>query len=94
MFFFLSKTIGLLSVPSTVLSLAALVGAILMFTRFRRAGSRILMVCFGVFLLVGFFPIGNALCRVLENRFPVWVETAGPPDGIVILGGAISPHLS
>src|SRR5205085_2814464 len=30
----------------------------------------------------------------LEQRFPQWNETGGPPDGIIVLGGAISPEIS
>ena len=30
----------------------------------------------------------------LEDRFPPWNPAQGPPDGIVVLGGAISPGLS
>ena len=30
----------------------------------------------------------------LEQRFPPWDARRGPPDGIVVLGGAISPALS
>jgi uncharacterized SAM-binding protein YcdF (DUF218 family) len=94
MFFILSKTLGTLTVPSHALTLLALIGAVLLLTRWRRAGRRILWFCLAVFLLVGFMPIGIALFFNLENRFPVWTETAGPPDGIIILGGPIRPYLS
>jgi uncharacterized SAM-binding protein YcdF (DUF218 family) len=30
----------------------------------------------------------------LEQRFPRWDASRGPPDGIVVLGGAISPGIS
>ena len=30
----------------------------------------------------------------LEKRFPAWVETAAPPDGIIVLGGPVRIGLS
>jgi uncharacterized SAM-binding protein YcdF (DUF218 family) len=94
MFFILSKTLGLLTVPSNALTLVAAIGAVLLLTRWRRAGRRVLWACLAVFLVIGFMPIGTALTVMLENRFPAWTETAGAPDGIIILGGPISPYLS
>ena len=44
--------------------------------------------------LVGLSPLGNALILPLEQRFPPWDASRGPPDGIVVLGGAISPDVS
>src|SRR5581483_7843915 len=93
MFFYLSKTVGMLTVPSNALTLAAAIGGILFLTRHRRTGARILNVCLWVFLAVGYLPIGKLAYLTLENRFPAWVET-GPPDGIIVLGGPISPDLS
>jgi uncharacterized SAM-binding protein YcdF (DUF218 family) len=89
MFFILSKTAGFFAVPSNALSALALVGAVLLLTRWRRSGRRILMVCLVLFLAVGLFPIGEAMRGALEQRFPPWTETAGPPDGIIVLGGPI-----
>jgi uncharacterized SAM-binding protein YcdF (DUF218 family) len=34
------------------------------------------------------------LIHILESRFPKWDASRGAPDGIVVLGGAISPSLS
>jgi uncharacterized SAM-binding protein YcdF (DUF218 family) len=89
MFFILSKTLGLLTIPSNLLVLLMLAGFVLLCTRWARAGRHILIVSVGLFLVVGLMPVGNALTAALENRFPAWVETAGPPDGIIILGGPV-----
>ena len=43
-----------------------------------------------VLAILGFSPVGNALIIPLENRFPPWDATRGPPDGIIVLGGAIN----
>src|SRR6187402_2757749 len=94
MFFILSKTLGALAAPSHVLTLFMLIGLVLLFTRWVRAGQRLLIVCVGVFVVVGAMPVGSALTAALENRFPAWVETAAPPDGIIILGGPVRIGLS
>jgi uncharacterized SAM-binding protein YcdF (DUF218 family) len=94
MFFFLSKTLGLLTVPSNALVLLTAVGAALLLTRWRPAGRRILIFCLVVFLVVGYLPIGRAAHFILENRFPAWTDTGGPVAGIIILGGPVSPYLS
>ncbi len=39
--------------------------------------------------IAGLSPLGNALMLPLEQRFPPWDASRGPPDGIVVLGGAI-----
>ena len=39
-------------------------------------------------------PFGAVLKHALESRFPPWDPARGAPDGIVVLGGAISPALS
>ena len=89
MFFILSKTLGLLILPSNLLVLLMLAGLILMCTPWARAGRRVVIGSVVLFLVVGLMPIGAALIAALENRFPAWTETAGPPDGIIILGGPI-----
>src|ERR1019366_7169678 len=44
--------------------------------------------------VAGLSPLGNALILPLEQRFPPWDASRGPPDGIVLLGGMISPDVS
>jgi uncharacterized SAM-binding protein YcdF (DUF218 family) len=47
-----------------------------------------------VLAILGLSPAGNALIIPLEERFPRWDATRGAPDGIIVLGGAISPDVS
>jgi uncharacterized SAM-binding protein YcdF (DUF218 family) len=94
MFFILSKTLGVLLRPSVVLILAGLIGLLLGYTRWRRAGRRLALMSLILLLLVGVFPLGGTLVHVLESRFPKWDSSRGAPDGIIVLGGAISPSLS
>jgi uncharacterized SAM-binding protein YcdF (DUF218 family) len=94
MFFVLSKTAGLLLLPSNLFIALVLVGVILMAMRCRRAGIRIAITGVALLLIAGFLPVGNFLTHILESRFPPWDPARGAPDGIVVLGRAISPGLS
>lgn len=94
MFFFLSKTAAFLLLPSNLLILLGLAGLLLMATRFKRAGKRLAVTSLILMALLAFLPLGAVLGNVLENRFPPWDASRGAPDGIIVLGGAISPGLS
>jgi len=93
-FFVLSKTIGYLVVPSNLLMAIGLIGLALLFTRFRRFASWLIVTSLVLIALVGYSPLGRILLRPLEDRFPPWDASRGAPDGIVVLGGAISPDIS
>jgi uncharacterized SAM-binding protein YcdF (DUF218 family) len=45
-------------------------------------------------VILGFLPAGKVLMLVLEQRFPPWFSSGNPPDGIIVLGGAIEPERS
>lgn len=98
MFFVLSKTVAVLVVPSNLILFVGLAGLVLMATRWRRAGTRLMVASIALLLIVGATPLGTLLTHSLETRFPPWEKTDGPsrgaPDGIVVLGGGISPGLS
>jgi uncharacterized SAM-binding protein YcdF (DUF218 family) len=94
MFFILSKTAAFLVMPSNFLIALGFIGVALMVTRFKRAGSRIALACLVLLGLLGFSPLGTVLTHKLESRFPPWDPARGVPDGIVVLGGVISPLLS
>jgi len=94
LFFVLSKTLGIMLLPTNFLIGAGLVGAILLATRFARLG-RILVVASVVLLAVcGFSPLGNWLLYPLEQRFPPWDAAHGAPDGIIVLGASIDADIS
>jgi uncharacterized SAM-binding protein YcdF (DUF218 family) len=94
MFFVLSKTFGLLALPTNFMIVLGLVGAILTATRYARFGRRLLVVAILLLAIAGFTPFGNVLLAPLEDRFPNWDPSQGAPDGIVVLGGPIDPDLS
>ena len=94
MFFILSKTAAFLLLPSNFIITIGLLGVLLLATRFKRAGRRIATTSLVLLALLGFSPLGLMLASALESRFPPWDPSRGPPDGIVVLGGAIAPVLS
>jgi uncharacterized SAM-binding protein YcdF (DUF218 family) len=94
MFFILSKTVGLLMRPSVAVMAIGVVGLLLLPTRWKRAGLRLLVTSFVLLLIVGVSPLADILTHALESRFPKWDASRGAPDGIVVLGGALSPRLS
>ncbi len=94
MFFVLSKVLGFFASPSNLMIGLGLVGVLLLPTRLTRAGRRLMVASLIALALLGLSPLGNALIIPLEQRFPPWDDNRGPPDGIVVLGGAITPDVS
>jgi uncharacterized SAM-binding protein YcdF (DUF218 family) len=94
LFFILSKTLGVLLLPTNFLIVLALVGVLLSLTRFARAGRGLMIAAIVLLAVAAFSPLGNVLLYPLESRFPAWSAAQGAPDGIVVLGGPIDPDLS
>ncbi len=92
MFFSISKILGFFTVPSNAVAMLCLFGALLLATRFRKTGSRVLSAGIVLLLIAGFSPLGNWLLLPLSERFPAWSAAGRPPDGIIVLGGAIDPE--
>jgi uncharacterized SAM-binding protein YcdF (DUF218 family) len=94
LFFFLSKTLGVMLLPSNFLIGIGILGVILLFSRFAALGRKLVIACIVLLAICGFSPLGNLLLYPLEVRFPPWDAVRGAPDGIVVLGGSIDPQLS
>jgi uncharacterized SAM-binding protein YcdF (DUF218 family) len=94
LFFPVSKTIGALFTPSNFLIAIGIAGLILILSRYRPLGQKLLAVCVAGFAICGFLPIGNLLVLPIETRFPAWTANGGRPDGIVILGGDVDRILA
>ena len=94
MFFVLSKILGFFALPSNALIAIGLIGLVLLFTRFTRLASWLVVTSLVLIAIAGLSPLGNALILPLEQRFPLWDASRGPPDGIVVLGGAVTPDVS
>ncbi len=94
MFFVLSKVLGFFALPSNLVISLGLVGVVLLATRFSRAGRGLVVASLLLLAIFGLSPIGNTLIVPLEDRFPRWTGAGGDPDGIVVLGGAVTPEVS
>jgi uncharacterized SAM-binding protein YcdF (DUF218 family) len=94
MFFVLSKILGFFAIPSNVVISIGLLGLLLLPTRFALAGRRLVAMSVVLIAVIGLSPLGNALTIPLEQRFPPWDSAGATPDGIVVLGGAVSTDVS
>jgi uncharacterized SAM-binding protein YcdF (DUF218 family) len=94
MFFIFSKIFWFIAEPIILATLVGVLGIILGFTRFARAG-RVLMA--GAILVLAVFlltPLGALLLRPLEDRFPQPPADMPAPTGIIVLGGAFNAERS
>jgi uncharacterized SAM-binding protein YcdF (DUF218 family) len=94
MFFVLSKVLGVFASLSNLAIGLGLLGVLLLGTRLARVGRLLTVASLIGLAVIGLSPLGNVLIIPLEQRFPPWDDTRGPPDGIVVLGGAIIPDVS
>jgi uncharacterized SAM-binding protein YcdF (DUF218 family) len=94
LFFVLSKTIGIMLLPTNFLIGIGVLGALLMATRIAAAGRKLLIASVMLLAICGFSPLGYLLLDPLEQRFPPWDAARGAPAGIVVLGGSIDADVS
>jgi uncharacterized SAM-binding protein YcdF (DUF218 family) len=92
--FVVSKIAGFFAIPSNLMILMGIFGALLLRTSWARAGRRLAIASLVLLAIAGLSPIGNILILPLEQRFPAWDSSRGAPDGIVVLGGAITPDVA
>jgi uncharacterized SAM-binding protein YcdF (DUF218 family) len=89
--FVLSKMLSWALAPGNILLALSCFGFVLLWTRWRRGGRVLLTICVLVGLTVAVFPVGTLLIAGLEDRFALPQRLDGKVDGIVVLGGVISP---
>jgi uncharacterized SAM-binding protein YcdF (DUF218 family) len=94
LFFALSKTLGVMALPTNFLIGLGIIGALLCATPWARLGRRLLIAAMVLLAIVAFSPLGNLLLYPLESRFPPWNADLGAPAGIIVLGGPIDADLS
>jgi uncharacterized SAM-binding protein YcdF (DUF218 family) len=94
LFFVLSKTLGIMLLPVNFLIGLGALGVILLATRLRWLGRKLMIVSLVLLVIFGFSPLGSLLLYSLESRFPPWDPSHGAPDGMIVLGGSIDPDLS
>jgi uncharacterized SAM-binding protein YcdF (DUF218 family) len=80
--------------PTELLILVGIAGALLLATRWASLGRRLMAASLLLLAICGFSPLGNWLLYPLESRFPAWDAARGAPDGVVVLGGSIDADIS
>lgn len=92
--FVLSKLVWGVVNPGNALVLSLALGALMLRRpRWRRFGERLIVLAVLALLAVTFTPVSALVALPLENRFPR-AEPPGRVDGIIMLGGAVSPPLT
>jgi hypothetical protein len=76
-FFVLSKTFGVMLLPTNLLIELGLLGAVLLVTRIASLGRRIVVAAIVLLAICGYSPFGNLVLYPLEQRFPPWDTTRG-----------------
>ena len=92
--FVFSKVFLFLTDLGFIVPVLLCLGALLLWTRWRRAGRWMVSATMVVVVALSVFPVGQWLIAVLENRFPVVHELPKPITGIVMLGGTIDQFMT
>ena len=85
--FYVSKILWAVLQPSMLLLIMLLAGALLLGTRYQRAGRRLILASAVLLLVGGLLPLSTWLILPLEDRFPRPQLAGTFVDGIVVLGG-------
>ena len=94
MFFFASKLFWMIASPINLLLFAALIGVLMCYGRRARFGRGLALTAILVLLAAATLPLGVLLVAPLEDRFPLPPPDLPPPEGIIVLGGAIDDPVS
>jgi uncharacterized SAM-binding protein YcdF (DUF218 family) len=89
-FFFASKIFWMLASPINLLLFGALAGVLLCYGRHARFGRALALTAILLLAAAATLPIGVLLIAPLEDRFPLPPPDLPPPEGIIVLGGAIN----
>lgn len=93
-FFLASKIIWAFISPDSLIVILGVSACIAAVLNWQRVSRSLLAACALLLLLIGLLPVGEWLIAPLENRFPSNAALPNEVDGIVVLGGAISPRMS
>ncbi len=92
--YFLGKAFWLVAQPGNLLVLIIVLGALLLFTRWRGFGRLLVVLAALMGLAITVLPVGDWLLRPLEDRFPPMTQLPSKIDGIIMLGGGISTEIT
>lgn len=88
------KLFWLIFNPANVLTGCLVLGALLLFTRWKRGARFFIVVAALLAITIGYLPVGVWVMAPLENRFPPPARLPEKVAGIVVLGGAIDTRQS
>ncbi|MEO8242240.1 MAG: YdcF family protein [bacterium] len=88
-FFVISKLVGLVIVGETWLIVGLIVAAVARWRGFHRLATGCTVLVLAALVTLTAVPVGDWALAPLESRYPANPPLAGPPDGIIILGGAV-----
>jgi len=94
MFFIVSKLLGIVFEPVNFIALMFLVGLVLGWRGYVRAGRALTATAAAVMIAVCFTPLGSLMLRALEDRFPRAAGIMPEPAGIIVLGGSVNQEVS
>ena len=90
MFYAASKIFWLFAAPSNFIAFLMFAGIALLCLRRVKWGRRLTVLGALGYLVIAAAPTGHYLTLLLENRFPRPGPDMPAPDGVIILGGAMS----
>jgi uncharacterized SAM-binding protein YcdF (DUF218 family) len=93
-FFVVSKIFWMFASPINLLLFTALVGVLLCFGRRARFGRGLALTAILILAAAATLPLGVLLIAPIEDRFPLPPPDLPPPEGIIVLGGAINDGVS
>ena len=92
--FVISKLFWLILNPVNVFIFVLTLGTVLLLTRFKRMGKKLVLLATGLMLFFAILPVGGWLTERLENRFPGNPEIPHDVAGIIVLGGTINQYIT
>jgi uncharacterized SAM-binding protein YcdF (DUF218 family) len=95
LFYGLSKFFWFFAAPTNGLIFIVVVSTALAFWTGSRKAQKAAFIAGLALLVAAFSPLSSWLLMPLENRFPQWQSGLQlPPDGIIVLGGAVDVRAS
>jgi len=94
LFFFSSKLFWILISPDNLFLIILTTGILLLFTRWNRKARKLLLLLTFLAWILALLPVGEWLYYPLEKQFSSHPVLPEQVDGIIVLGGSVSPSLS
>ena len=91
LFFIASKLIWAVISPDSLIVLLGVLAWLALAFGWQKLSRHLLALCALLLILIGFLPVGEWLIAPLENRFVTNAALPQRVDGIIVLGGALSP---